>query len=187
MPGILGTQLAKEIRHRHAKTEIIFITSSDEYAVDAFQLKDVHYLLKPFTQEQFNEAIERAIKAIVTAAKKHISVRTSNGELHSLDINDIFYIESSGHNLTIYANNRTLIESRRSLSRLNEELEDMSPGQFISPYKGYIVNQKAIVSIKRNCIVLRCDTTIPIPKREYKSLQDKYMDYIFSKKSEVGK
>ncbi|MEG0664458.1 MAG: response regulator, partial [Clostridia bacterium] len=52
MPGISGTAVAHEIRDRHDKTEIIFVTTSDEFAVDAFALKAVHYLIKPYTPEE---------------------------------------------------------------------------------------------------------------------------------------
>lgn len=186
MPGILGTQVAKEIRRRHDKTEIIFLTTSDEYAVDAFVLKATHYLLKPFTQVQFDEAMDRAMKAFADTARGHITVRTNSGELHNLDINDIFYIESQGHSFTIFLKEQTLSESRRSILRLQEELEALSPGQFITPYKGYIVNQKYIASIQKDCMVLRNGAKIPIPKREYKALQDRYMDYIFEAKSAGG-
>lgn len=62
MPGILGTAVAKEIRRRRDKTEIVFFNASKEYAVDVFARRAAHYLLKPFTQEQLDEAIDRAIR-----------------------------------------------------------------------------------------------------------------------------
>ena len=45
MPGISGTDIAREIRKRGDHTEIIFLTTSSEYAVDAFHLKAAHYLV----------------------------------------------------------------------------------------------------------------------------------------------
>ena len=185
MPGILGTEVAKEIRRRHDKTELIFLTTSDEYAVDAFRLKAAHYLLKPFTQTQLDEAMDRAIKSFTGAARR-VCIRADSGELYNLELDDLFYVESQGHSLTVYARGQTLSESRRSLSRLQEELCRLSPGQFISPYKGYLVNLKAVTSITRERITLRCGATIPIPRREYKALQDQYMDYIFTEKSGVS-
>ncbi|MDR3601423.1 MAG: response regulator [Desulfosporosinus sp.] len=47
MPGIVGTQVAAEVRKRKDKSEVIFLTTSDEFAVDAFALKATHYLAKP--------------------------------------------------------------------------------------------------------------------------------------------
>lgn len=50
MPGILGTDVARELRDHHSRAEIIFLTTSDEFAVEAFEVKATDYLLKPFTQ-----------------------------------------------------------------------------------------------------------------------------------------
>lgn len=49
MPGMLGTDVAKEIRQKKDNTEVVFLTTSDEFAIDAFTLRAAHYLLKPFT------------------------------------------------------------------------------------------------------------------------------------------
>lgn len=179
MPGILGTQVAKEIRRRHDKTEIVFLTTSDEYAVDAFQLKAAHYLLKPFSKAEFDEAMDRAMTCFAARKPKTIVIKSENGELHNVEIGEILYIESRDHGLTVTTKTTVFTESRRSLTRILEELEALSRGQFISPYKGYIVNQKAILTIERENIVMKNRVKIPIPKRGYKVLQDRYMDYIF--------
>jgi DNA-binding LytR/AlgR family response regulator len=180
MPGILGTEAAREIRRRYSKTELIFLTTSDEYAVDAFALKAAHYLLKPFTQAQFDVAMERAMAHFAESAPKAIFIRAEGGELYSVDLLDLLYIESVGHNLNVHTTRQMLVESRRSLSRLLEELNALSPGQFVSPYKGYIVNHKAINSIKKDRIILKDQSVIPIPKRGYRAVQDAYFDYMFS-------
>lgn len=64
MPGILGTDVARELRDHHSRAEIIFLTTSDEFAVEAFEVKATDYLLKPFTQAQFSKAMDRAIAYI---------------------------------------------------------------------------------------------------------------------------
>ena len=45
MPGILGTDVARELRDHHSRAEIIFLTTSDEFAVEAFEVKATDYLL----------------------------------------------------------------------------------------------------------------------------------------------
>lgn len=180
MPGISGTEIAREIRHRKDKTEIVFLTGSDEYAVDAFALKAAHYLLKPFSQAQFCEAMDRAMLPFRGGAVKNLIVKPEGGGAQAIDINDISFIESCGHVLTVHTVNGTVTEGQRSLSRLAEELEKLRQGQFISPYKGYIVNLKAIRVIEPEQIILGGGDHIPIPKRGYRKLQNIYLDYIFS-------
>ncbi|MCI2058079.1 MAG: LytTR family DNA-binding domain-containing protein [Oscillibacter sp.] len=180
MPGLLGTDVAREIRKRRDRTEIIFLTTSNEYAVDAFALKAAHYLLKPFTQAQFDEAMDRAVSLFLDGAPVSIAVRAESGELYNVDIDDIFYIESADRSLTVYTRQQTICESRRSIARLLESLDALSPGQFISPYKGYIVNQKAIRAIEKDKIVLKTKQELPIPRRGYRELQDTYFNYMFT-------
>ncbi|MDD4849911.1 MAG: LytTR family DNA-binding domain-containing protein [Gemmiger sp.] len=179
MPGLLGTEVAEEIRARHSNTEIVFLSSSREYAVDAFALKAAHYLLKPFDSTQFAEAMDRAMARFAADAAKCLAIKPEGGGAQSVDIEQIDYIESWGHQLSVHTKKGLLTEGQRSLARLLEELEALSPGQFIMPYKGFIVNHKSIRAIEPTQIVLQCGVTIPIPKRGYRSLQNAHFDYMF--------
>jgi len=183
MPEILGTGVAKEIRIRRDKTEIIFLTTSNEYAVDAFALRAAHYLLKPFTQEQFDEAMDRAMAGIDDETAKKIAVKPEGGGVQLVDIGEILYIESQKHILTVYTQTGSCTEGQRSLTRFTEELEKLSPGQFIVPYKGYIVNLCAVRVIEPERIVLRGGKSVPIPKRRYRELQNIYFDYLFGEEA----
>lgn len=69
MPGILGTEVANEMREKNYHAEIIFLTTSDEFAVEAFALKAfalkaIHYLVKPVRQELFDGAMDRALEKV---------------------------------------------------------------------------------------------------------------------------
>ena len=58
MPGENGIEIARNIRASGADTEIIFLTSSPEYAVDSYEVKAQNYLLKPVTEEKFFASID---------------------------------------------------------------------------------------------------------------------------------
>ncbi|HEY4080741.1 MAG TPA: LytTR family DNA-binding domain-containing protein [Burkholderiaceae bacterium] len=61
MPGLTGLQLVRALAEDEAKPAIIFTTAYDEHALAAFELHALDYLLKPFSQERFHEAIEHAL------------------------------------------------------------------------------------------------------------------------------
>ena len=142
MPGIGGIDAAEEIRQRGDETEIIFLTTSDEYAVKAFALKAAHYLVKPFTQGQFDEAMDRAMEHLVKNEGKYLIAKAEGGEMHSLKLDEIQYIESFRHSQNIHLDSGEVMQMRLSLTSVLAEMERLSPGQFISPYKGYIVNMR---------------------------------------------
>lgn len=179
MPGMLGTDVAKEIRQRKDKTEIIFLTTSDEFAVDAFQVKAAHYLLKPFNKSDFAEAMDRALQNIDKGLCKFICLKCVRGTAETVDKDSITYIESAAHKQKVVINNGKIIETAQTLTELHKNLEALSSGQFICPYKGYLVNQKAISTIENDKIILKNGKAIPIPKRNFRQIKQAYFDYMF--------
>ena len=179
MPGISGTDVAREIRRRKDKSEIIFITTSDEFAVDAFALKAAHYLLKPFSQGEFDEAMDRAMVHFSDGSVKKIVLKPQGGGLQSVEINDILYIESFGHLLNVHLETGLITESRRALSRILEMLEELSPGQFDSPCKGYLLNHKRIRTIEPKVAILQNGKEIPVARGSFRDFQERHFKYMF--------
>ena len=63
MPGILGTEIAKELQSKNEdNTDIIFLTTSSDFAVEAFALHVNDYLTKPFTKERLTDTLDRVIE-----------------------------------------------------------------------------------------------------------------------------
>lgn len=180
MPGILGTEVANEMREKNYHAEIIFLTTSDEFAVEAFALKAIHYLVKPVRQELFDGAMDRALEKIRQSHSGKIIFRLVGCGIQIEEVDHIAYVESDGHVQRVYLTDGTSLDSRQSLTSLLNTLECITPGQFVSPGKGFIVNQKAIHVIKSNYIEIQ-GKEIPIAKRKYRQFQEDYFRYIFSK------
>ena len=97
MPGILGTEVARELRHQSNKMEIIFLTTSNEFAVDAFEVNAAHYLIKPFTQEAFHEAMDRAINHMEHLQVKMVSFKCPKDVVKAVEKDTICCIEGAAH------------------------------------------------------------------------------------------
>jgi len=179
MPGINGTEVAKEIRRRKDKTEIVFLTTSDDFAVAAFSLKAAHYLVKPFSQAEFDEAMDRAVAFFAKNNVLKLSFKLTGGGVKMVDIDDILYIESYKHEQQVQLKDGDVLSIRESLSFLQEQLDELSPHQFLSPYKGYIVNLKAVHSVEPDCMKLHGNKSVPIARRSFRELTDKYFAYAF--------
>ena len=180
MPGISGTDVAWEIRAREDKSELIFLTTSDEFAVDAFALKAAHYLLKPFSQQQFDEAMERAMSRFNSCERKKLTLKPLGGGLQNVDVDDILFIESFGHTQNVYLKAGSTTESQRSLSRLREMLTEVSPGQFDSPCKGYLINHKLIRTIEAKRVIMQNGRELPVARGAFREFQDRHFAYMFS-------
>lgn len=181
MPGIDGTQVAEEIRKRKDRSEIVFLTSSDEFAVEAFALKAAHYLVKPFHQAQFCEAMDRAMVQFCAGQTKKIALKLTGGGNRVLELNEIIWIESSNHTQRVFLKEGDSEVVRESLSQLFTVLEELSPGQFVSPIKGYLVNQNAIRTVEPKGIIMRSGQTIPLARGTFREFSDRYFSYLFPK------
>lgn len=179
MPGILGTDVARELRKYNSGTEIIFLTTSDEFAVDAFTVKATDYLLKPFTQSQFNKAMDRAISFIRQRNSAKIVLRLVGGGICIEQIAQILYFESRGHILRVHLASGTVLETCKSGQEIKDELDKIAPGQFASPNKGYLVNLAAVHVIKTDYVEI-AGQEIPLGKRKYRMFQEMYFQFMFS-------
>ena len=179
MPGLSGMDIARKIRLRHDRTEIIFISVSPEFAVDAFCLNAVHYVLKPFRSTDFEEAMNRALASVRKRTSKLIPIQLKNGIVHSVSVYDIFYIESISYRRIVHTRTGVYEEQRRTLSGFCEILDEMAPGQFIQPYRGYIVNLSAIRVISPTNITLINNDTILIKRGDFRKLRKTFLDWTF--------
>ena len=67
MPQLLGIDAASRILDIHPDTEIVFVTAYDQYAMEAFELNAIAYILKPIEQERFENTIRKVTKRIQNA------------------------------------------------------------------------------------------------------------------------
>ena len=126
--------------------------------------------------------MDRAVSKLKILDPKRLAIRVEGGEIYLVELLKILYIESAAHDQVIHLSEGTLTESRRGLARLQEELDKLSPGQFVSPYKGYILNLAAVRSIEVDRITLLNGERLPLAKRNFRELRDKYLDYTFGEK-----
>ena len=184
LPGILGTDIAKEIRRRHDRTEIIFISISRDYAIEAFSLKAVHYVVKPFTQAQLDEALSRAISSFEGNGTGRFLVNIGNGKVQSVSVDKILYVESQGYRRVVHSADGLYEETKSTLAKMQEDLNVLSPGQFIQPYRGYIVNLDAIRTVLADRVILHNGDFILIKRGDFRRIRDLLFSWSFDRKDQ---
>ena len=111
---------------------------------------------------------------------KKIIFRLVSGGIQVEKVNNLLFVESNGHVQQVHTYDGSMLETRQSLSALLQTFESIVPGQFVSPGKGYIVNQSAIHIIKSEYIEVK-GHKIPLAKRKYRQFQEDYFKFIFQK------
>jgi DNA-binding LytR/AlgR family response regulator len=150
MPSLTGIDLYKSVQN----TMVIFATAYSEFAVEGFNLNAVDYLLKPFTFERFQQAVEKAKKERKMMKESgeipHLFIR-ADYSLIKIELPDIQYIEGLDDYLKIHLSSRKPVVARMTMKNITE----LIPGdEFSRIHRSYIVPVKRIKAIKNKTVVL---------------------------------
>ncbi|MEQ8469732.1 MAG: LytTR family DNA-binding domain-containing protein [Marinoscillum sp.] len=167
MPLVNGFEVLASIPKPHPK--IIFITAYDEFALKAFEVNAIDYLLKPFSDERFAEAINRAKELIETNKEQHMNdlvqqtrsslkqpntlaetndnrlVIKSDGSIHLVKCEEIIYVEAFDYYVKIHVNNRFYL-LRETMKNMESKLPRSS---FCRIHKSSIVNLQMVSSLEK--------------------------------------
>jgi two-component system LytT family response regulator len=190
MPGLNGFQVLEALREEQPPV-IVFVTAYDEFAVRAFEAQALDYLLKPVSQERFDQALRRVKEKLhadhalqlteqlvsligspgepevkrPTTRKPTIVVPTATGDL-VLDPTEIDWIQAEDYYAAVHALGRRYLirESLRSL------VKRLDPTQFVQVHRSAIVRIDRVRELRQDeqggcTVVLRDGTHVPVSRR----------------------
>ena len=158
---------------------IIFITAYDNYAVKAFEINAVDFLVKPIAEERFFEALERAKRAINLLSSQPqkkleaLWVR-EDSFIRPVSVKDVVFLEANDKYTTIHAGR----EKYSVLKPIRKIFKYLDQNEFMRIHRKYVVNRKFIKSIHsfsggKYKLALIDDTKLPIGRTFYKEFQSK--------------
>ena len=101
MPGINGIQTGRQLRELGEGGEIIYLTTSSDYAVDSYSVRAFFYLLKPLEKERLFAVLDTATKKLNERRSKAVLIGTKDGPRRIL-LDQILYVERVGRGLRYY-------------------------------------------------------------------------------------
>jgi two-component system LytT family response regulator len=171
IPGPSGLEVLDAVRH---EPELIFTTAFDRFAVTAFELAAIDYLLKPFSQERFRTAVERAILAMERAGEDGVPRATARART-ALDSSPLrrLFVPHRNRTLPISVDSIRRFEGeddyvavydgqRRYLirSRLKDLERRLDPDDFVRVHRSHIVNLEYVAALRpydRNRLLVEMD------------------------------
>ena len=160
MPKITGFELLELLDER---PQIVFTTAYDQYAIKAFEMNAVDYLLKPFSKERFNQALDK-VRVNSIATKKAdlkedpiqhvldtIDEKTENlfrvvvkkgSDIHMIPVEDILYVEAKDDYVMIYTEKGRFLKEKT----MKYYETHLSTDDFVRVHRSYIVR---IEQVKR--------------------------------------
>ena len=174
MPGVSGMSVATELRSKGVRSPIIFLTSSTEHAVEAFGVDATHYLLKPYTKQNFFAAMDKAVQSISAHAEESIVLKIG-GEYQNVPIPDILYCEAADNHQRLWMKDGGTLLIRMTASELYDMLESF--GCFHRCGRAYILNLNHVKKVTANSTVLKNCMELPLPHSAVAGLRSAFFNH----------
>lgn len=175
MGEIDGIQLAKQINRLHKRALIILTTTSRQHYAEGFEVGAVHYLVKPYTNEDLEIAITRCLK-IIKIEEPYIEImveRENKKVLYAW----ITYIESQNRYCII----QTMKQQFKTYQQLSELEGLLDDARFLRCHRSYIVNLDYVADYQNGVFLMKNGIEIPIKRGDRKNMKQQYEDYFFEK------
>lgn len=150
MKFVDGMTAAEEIRKQDSEVVIMFITNMTQYAIKGYEVNALDYILKPVSYFAFSQKLTRAISRIKKCDDKQITVSVKGGVVR-LNVSDIYYIESVGHNLIFHSVSGDHVASG-TMKSIEEQFAELG---FSRGNKCYLINLKHVDGMKDKCAIVK--------------------------------
>ncbi len=185
MPKLNGFEVLELVDHHPA---VIFVTAYDQYALKAFEVHAVDYLLKPFGRERFEEALEHAKKRIsrtsplplseIAAAAQSNDLPTERilvregSKVHVIPVEKIDFIEAQDDYVSIRTEGKNLLKQHR-LSNLEASMDQK---RFVRIHRKFILNIDRLARIElyakdSRVAILKDGTKLLVSRAGYEKLK----------------
>ncbi|MGZ3904466.1 MAG: LytR/AlgR family response regulator transcription factor [Bacteroidia bacterium] len=185
MPKITGFEMLELIDNPPA---VIFTTAFDEYAIKAFEAHAVDYLLKPFSKERFDKAIEKSLEQINTSKANPVQalenvikqpeeqtrVVVKNGSnIKIIPVGEINYIEAYDDYVKIFTKDGYSLKKKT----MNYFEQTFDQKQFVRVHRSYLVQVAQITKIEvlekdSHIALLKSGAKVPLSKTGYAKLKE---------------
>lgn len=175
MAGLLGTDAARELRQFDDSGEIIFLTSSRDHAMDAFEVNAAQYLTKPYTERAFFAALDKVFGRMNLERRLMVTLKTNEGMVR-LFVRNVVFAESGRNNYQIiHTIQGEKIEVRMTAAALFELL---MPGKsFVRCGASLSLNLRFIRQITKEAILFDSGEQVAYPYRANQKLKEAFLRF----------
>lgn len=174
MPGLDGMELAREIRSYDKAADIIFLTSSSEFAVESYQVKASNYLMKPLQKDRVFEALDDIMRTRIEDRDSCIVLRSNIG-VHKVRLSEIVYVEALNRKVIYYLKNNSQITCAEKFAAVCNLL--LQHQEFLLVHRSFVVNMNYIRSIDATDMCLANDSCIPLAQRRVPEIKRLYLAF----------
>lgn len=177
MPGFTGIETAREIRESNEKIPIIFLTTSQEFAIESYRVHALDYLMKPVDQNALFETLDRAYAMMESTLEKSIMVQTTKA-VYVLFLSQIEFVEINNRTLSFHLIDGTV----KSISGRLSDYEDALLGhsEFLKVHRSYIINMDFMKALNEKSFYTLTGNEVPISRNLLPAIKKRYIEHLHS-------
>lgn len=170
-----GLTTAKEIRKVDDFTMLIYVTSHESYAIEAYEVQPFQFLVKPVKYETFHKYFMKAYEKITDGP--YYFYCQFGGSVYNLRINEIIYFKSNRRIIQVYMQSGEVIKFYGKMGDI-EDCMKREKTDFWRIHQSYLVNIKYIANITYDQIILKNEKALSISEDRRRLIGEKYSHYI---------
>lgn len=163
-----GLALAAAVRALDEDVSIVFTTSSKKHALQGYQVRPLHYLLKPVDPAELQKILEYDYRRRTDS--QYLTIN-SGGVLRRVPVGDIYYLEIAGRKVAIHTAGETL----HMVARLAELENSLPRGRFVRCHQSFLVNIARVREITRSEALLTDGRCVPISRSNLPRVQQAFL------------
>lgn len=178
MPRRTGIDLGNLIRTSGCENAIIYITVSDDYALDAYGVHAVRYLLKPVNEGKLYEALDHALSYTEIKAESLYLIKTKTGLLQR-PYSKIEYIENVSRKLEVHMSDGEILKSLFIRKSFEAEIQELTEKKnFLQIHKSFLVNLSYVKQITSEGMIMKSGKCLPISRAKAANVKREYLLYV---------
>lgn len=181
MPMFSGLELGQCIRRISREAQIIYITTEPGYALDAYAVNPLHYLIKPVEKQALFSALELAFSKVDFGREITVTVKIKEG-LRTLPADQIACCEYKNHAVRYTLIDGEQVETTTLACGFAEHITPLlRDARFLSPHVSFALNMSRVEKLTREGFYLREGVFVPVSARQYAAVRNAYLNYRLSR------
>ncbi len=177
MPMISGLELGQCIRRVSTDAQIIYITTEPGFALDAYSVNPLHYLIKPVDKGALFAALELAAEKVGFGEEILVTVKTREG-LRTLSTDVVICCEYVRHTVIYTLVSGEQVETLTISGSFAEHVVPLlSDRRFIQPHAAFVVNMSCVDRLSKNGFTMKGGAFVPISGKQFSAVRSAYMSY----------
>lgn len=174
MKGKTGIEAVRELREMGKKCRVIFLTTSEQHAVEAFRVEAAQYLVKPVSEEVLFPLLDKQLEILNEERQKYVAMQVDNRTFRVM-VHDIVYCEAQGKRQYLHLTDGTHLCVHMSMAGLEELF--LPYEEIVRIGKWYIINMDHVEGLDSQTVQMDNELKLYLPRGAYQSLRKQYITY----------